>query len=39
MDHKEIGSGIVDLISLSQDTDQWRALLNTIFTKVREFLH
>jgi hypothetical protein len=39
MDHKETGSGVVDLIYLTEDTDQWRALLNTIFPKMLEFLY
>jgi hypothetical protein len=30
MDRREIGWGGVDWIDLAQDTDQWRALVNTV---------
>jgi hypothetical protein len=30
MDLREIGWGGVDWIDLAQDTDQWRALVNTV---------
>jgi hypothetical protein len=30
MDHREIGWGGMDWIDLSQDGDQWRALVNTV---------
>jgi hypothetical protein len=30
MDHREIGFGDVDQIHLAQDTDRWRALVNTV---------
>jgi hypothetical protein len=30
MDFREIGWGGMDLISLAQDRDQWRALVNTV---------
>jgi hypothetical protein len=39
MDHKEVGSEVMDLIYLTLDGDQWWALLNTIFTKGWEFLY
>jgi hypothetical protein len=30
MDLREIGWGSMDLIYLAQDSDQWRALVNTV---------
>jgi hypothetical protein len=30
IDFREIGWGGIDLIDLTQDKDQWRALVNTI---------
>jgi hypothetical protein len=30
MDLREIGWGVMDWIHLAQDTDQWRALVNTV---------
>jgi hypothetical protein len=30
MDLKEIGSGCVQWIHLAQDSDRWRALVNTV---------
>jgi hypothetical protein len=30
MDFREIGSGGMDWIDLTQDRDQWRALVNTV---------
>jgi hypothetical protein len=29
MNHREIGSGCVDLINLAQDRDWWHAFVNT----------
>jgi hypothetical protein len=30
IDHRKIGWEIVDWMHLAQDTDQWRALVNTV---------
>jgi hypothetical protein len=30
MDLRELGWDVVDWIDMAQDTDQWRALLNTV---------
>jgi hypothetical protein len=30
MDLRDIGGGNMDWIDLAQDTDQWRALMNTV---------
>ena len=30
VDLQEVGSGVMDWIELAQDTDRWRALLNTV---------
>jgi hypothetical protein len=30
MDLREMGCGVIDLIDLAQDREQWRALVNTV---------
>jgi hypothetical protein len=38
MDHREIGLGGMDCIDLTQDRDQWRALVKTVSIKCWEIL-
>jgi hypothetical protein len=33
MDLKETGRGVMDLIDLAQDRDQWRALVNMVMKR------
>jgi hypothetical protein len=30
MDHQEVGYGSIEWIDLAQDTDRWRALVNSV---------